>query len=274
MNNSSHFTMNVQGINVYYERYYNPSKPPLVLVHGFLSSTFCYRKLIPLLKDEFEIIAIDLPPFGKSEKSTSFVYSYRNMANLVIKMVDRLHIKNAYLAGHSMGGQISLYAIKARPDLFKKVILLCSSGYMKRAHSSLVFSSYIPYFYLFIKHWLARQGGVLRNLSNVVHDRTLIDQEMMDGYVQPFYDDKIFLALTRMIRDREGDLSPEDLNSIEVPSLIIWGEEDKVIPVHIGEKLHKDLRNSSFVSFKKTGHLIPEERPEYVSEKMFDFCHI
>ncbi|WP_337955920.1 alpha/beta fold hydrolase [Bacillus weihaiensis] len=263
--------MNILGVNVHYEVYEKEKeKPTLVLIHGFLSSSFCYRKIIPLLEKDYTIITIDLPPFGKTEKSTTFVHSYTNMAKVVIQLIEALQIKKAFLVGHSMGGQVSLNAAKQRPDLFQKVILLCSSGYMKGVHPSLKFGSYVPYFYLCIKHWLASQG-ILKNLYNVVHDRTLIDQEMMDGYMAPFLDDKIFMALNRMIRDHEGDLPPEELKQIEQPSLLIWGNEDKVVPVPIGHRLKKDLPNSTFFSFQNTGHLVPEERPEHVTEKIVTF---
>ncbi|MGM0875539.1 MAG: alpha/beta hydrolase [Bacillota bacterium] len=272
----SHFycsTMNILGVNVHYEVYEkDPLKPTMVLIHGFLSSSFCYRKIIPLLENEFRIIAIDLPPFGKTEKSTRFVHSYTNMAKLVIQLVQKLQIKKAYIVGHSMGGQVSLIAAKERPDLFEKVVLLCSSGYMKRVHPTLICGSYIPCFYLCIKHWLASQG-ILKNLYNVVYDRSLIDQEMMDGYMEPFYDDRIFMALNRMIRDHEGDLRTEELKLIEQPSLLIWGNEDKVVPIQIGERLRNDLPNATLFSFHNTGHLVPEERPEHVSEKIVNFCH-
>lgn len=266
-------SMNILGVNVHYEVYEkDPAKPTMVLIHGFLSSTFSFRKIIPLLENEFSLVAIDLPPFGKTEKSTKFVHSYTNMAKLVIKLVEGLQIKKAYLVGHSMGGQISLIAAKERPDLFEKIVLLCSSGYMKRVHPTLIFGSYFPYFYVFIKRRLARQG-VLKNLNNVVHDKALIDQEMMDGYLEPFRNDQIFMALNRMIRDHEGDLPPEELKRIEQPSLLIWGSEDKVVPVHVGERLKNDLPNSTFFSFQQTGHLVPEERPEHVTEKILNFCY-
>ncbi|MDQ0229798.1 alpha/beta fold hydrolase [Metabacillus malikii] len=274
MNSTRYFcrTAKILGVNVHYEVYETDrTKPTLVLLHGFLSSTFCYRKIIPLLKNDFNLVGIDLPPFGKSEKSTRFVHSYSNMAKLVIELVQSLNIKKAYIVGHSMGGQVSLHAVKERPDLFEKVVLLCSSGYMKGVHPSLKVGSYIPYFYLGIKHWLARQG-VLKNLHNVVYDRSLIDNEMMEGYLEPFHDNGIFRALNRMIRDHEGDLTSEELKKIESPSLLIWGNEDKVVPVHVGERLKQDLPNSVFYSLKNTGHLVPEERPEYVTEKIIDFC--
>src|SRR4051794_33015630 len=148
-------TMNILGVNVHYEVYEKKTpKPTLVLIHGFLSSTFCYRRIIPLLENDFNIIAIDLPPFGKTEKSTKFIHSYKNMAKVVIELIEGLQIKRAYLVGHSMGGQVSLIAAKERPDLFEKVVLLCSSGYMKRISPSLKIGSYLPYFYLVLKHWL------------------------------------------------------------------------------------------------------------------------
>jgi pimeloyl-ACP methyl ester carboxylesterase len=267
---SSHFK-SINGISVYYELHgYTPAKPAIVLVHGFLSSSFSFRRLIPLLTEDFSVITVDLPPFGQSEKSLTFVYSYKNLAQLVIQLIQKLRLPKVILVGHSMGGQISLNIAKLQPNLVDKIILICSSGYLSRAHSGLVFSSYVPYFYLWVKSWLARKG-VTGSLKNVVYDLNLIDEEMIEGYMKPFYDERIFRALTRMIRDREGDLSSKELQSIETPSLLIWGEEDRVVPINIGKRLQQDIKNSTFISFQKTGHLVPEEKPEAIQRHMFDF---
>jgi len=270
----NYFTINIQGINVHCEQYYrHPNKPTILLVHGFLSSTFSYRRLKPILKDHFNILAIDLPPFGKTEKSKTFVYSYQNMGKLVVNLLQRLNLQKVYAVGHSMGGQILLYAAKDYPDYFHKIVLLCSSGYKDRSHPFLVLGSYVPYFSRIVKHWLARQG-VWKSLCNVVHDHSLINEEMMRGYLEPFSNDEIFHALTKMIRDREGDLPSTELKQIEVPSLLVWGEEDRVVPIHIGKKLHQDLHGSQFISLQNTGHLVPEERPEHVSDYILRFCLI
>ncbi|MFP3324821.1 alpha/beta fold hydrolase, partial [Planococcus sp. SIMBA_160] len=98
------------GLDIYYEHYPNVGKKTLILIHGLFSSTFSYRKLIPLLKQDFNLIAIDLPPFGQSEKSNTFIYSYRNMGKIIIELAGYLQIQHAILVGHSMGGQIALYA--------------------------------------------------------------------------------------------------------------------------------------------------------------------
>ncbi|MBL2376717.1 alpha/beta fold hydrolase, partial [Klebsiella pneumoniae] len=79
-----------------------------VLVHGFLSSSFGYRRLIPLLAKEGAVIAHDLPAFGNSDKSHLFKYSYHNLATIIIDLIEHLSLSNIVLVGHSMGGQISL----------------------------------------------------------------------------------------------------------------------------------------------------------------------
>ncbi|WLR41248.1 alpha/beta hydrolase [Bacillus carboniphilus] len=264
-------TKKILGINIHYQYYFeHSSKPSVILIHGFLSSSFSFRKLIPLLMNHFNIISIDLPPFGLTEKSPSFVHSYRNMSNVVIQLLEKLNIRRAIFIGHSMGGQIALYTAKYRPQLVDRLVLLCSSSYMKRARSSLTIGSRIPYFHIIIKRVLAKQG-VLNNLRNVIYDHSLIDDEMINGYLQPFYDHNIFIALQRMIRDREGDLQEEELKKITIPSLLIWGENDKVVPVDVGKRLQKDLPCSKLITVKRTGHLLPEEKPDLVYTKIMDF---
>ncbi|MBA2875595.1 alpha/beta fold hydrolase [Thermaerobacillus caldiproteolyticus] len=264
-------TVRIREVNIYYELYnFHEQRPVIVLLHGFLSSAFSYRRLIPLLMNDFSIIAIDLPPFGKSEKSTRFRYTYKNLAQLVIDLLHHLQIRKCTLAGHSMGGQICLYIARMQPQIVKQIILLCSSGYMKRVGKSLLFSTYIPYFHLYVKRRLYEQG-VEKNLLQVVYNHSLIDDEMKKGYEQPFYDERIFKALIRFIRHREGDLLSTDLQKIDIPTLLLWGENDRVVPIKIGKILHQDLRNSQFISFPNTGHLLPEEKPDDVYRQMIQF---
>ncbi|AIE61174.1 alpha/beta fold hydrolase [Bacillus methanolicus] len=262
---------NINGIDVYYEYYRNEQpKETIVLLHGFLSSTFSFRRLIPLLNEDFNVISVDLPPFGKSGKSYSFIYSYKNIAQTVISLLESLDISKVTVIGHSMGGQISLKIVSLRPDLAQKAILLCSSAYLKRSKLPLILSSYIPYFHLYVKLWLIR-SGVRYNLQQVVYDHSLIDEEMMYGYMKPFLEEDIFKALTRMIRDREGDLHSTALKKIETPCLLIWGEHDKVVPLTVGKRLTNELKNSKLVVLKNAGHLLPEERPEEVHQHIKEF---
>lgn len=273
MNNSlqtGHFE--IDKINIYYEYYAHPNaEKTVVLLHGFLSSTFSFRRLVPLLCKEFNVISVDLPPFGKSGKTTFYTYSLQNQATTVIRLLEFLGKKKVIMIGHSMGGQVALNVCYHRPEFVEQSVLLCSSGYLKRSKLPLIFSSYIPFFYLYVKRWLA-SSGVEKNLRNVVHDHSLIDEVMLNGYLMPFtQNNEIFKGLTKMIRDREGDLTSEQLKKIETPCLLIWGEHDRVVSVQIGKRLSKDLKNSKLIILEKTGHLVPEERPEEVFKHILTF---
>lgn len=263
--------MRVKGIDLYYEHYvHSSSEVTLVLLHGFLSSSFSFRHLIPLLKEDFHVISVDLPPFGKSGKISGYTYSYQNLAATVVELMDSLGISNFTVVGHSMGGQIALNILRHYPENACHGILLCSSGYLKKAKLPLLLTSYIPYFHLYVKFHLAK-SGVKQNLQNVVYDHSMINDEMLYGYLSPFLEDDIFKALTMMIRHREGDLSAEELRRIESSCLMIWGEHDRVVPVSVGKKLKKDLRNSKLVILKETGHLVPEEKPKEVHQLIRSF---
>ncbi len=152
--------VNVNGANVYFEHHRHPtSTETFVLLHGFLSSTFSFRRLTPLLKENYNVISIDLPPFGNSEKNNRFIYSYDNLASTVIKLLDHLQVSNIHLTGHSMGGQIALNVMKKEPSLVKKGVLLCSSGYLKKMKWPITWLSHFPFFHLYIKLWLTRSGN-------------------------------------------------------------------------------------------------------------------
>lgn len=125
---SSTRRLTVDGVNVYYEHYQNPGRQTLVCIHGFLSSAFSFRKVIPLLRDRYDIIALDLPPFGQSEKSRTFIYTYQNLANLVIGILEHLQVKQAALVGHSMGGQISLAAALQSRSFFQRLCCFAVQG--------------------------------------------------------------------------------------------------------------------------------------------------
>ncbi|WP_456277857.1 alpha/beta fold hydrolase [Bacillus sp. AK128] len=262
---NKHITNRIDGTNIYYETYSSPSteQPTIVLIHGFLSSTFSFRRLIPLLTRDYNVIAIDFPPFGKSDKSRKFVYTFQNIASMVIMLLETLQINKPILVGHSMGGQLCLQIIKQRPELVDQAVLLCSSSYLERSKWSIRVLTYIPFFHLYLKRWLAKKG-VRRNLLNVVYDSSMIDEEMMRGYEQPFMNELIFPGLARLIRHREEDLCSEELQQIDTECLLIWGKEDKVVPLKIGKRLNEDLPNSKLIVIDRAGHLIPEEKPNLI----------
>ncbi|WP_062350323.1 alpha/beta fold hydrolase [Bacillus kwashiorkori] len=264
--------LNVNGMDLFYEIYpHATATKTIVLLHGFLASSFSFRFLIPLLKDDYEIVTIDLPPFGKSGKGRKFLYSYENLARTVKDALHFLQINSPILVGHSMGGQICLYMAKNWPQQFPTLILLSCSAYLKKAKQSLRMSCYLPFSYLLVKQLLKR-SGLQKNLESVVYDQQLINDEMVKGYLQPFIEsNEIFQGLTKFIRDREGDLSSDVLQKIQSHCLLIWGEFDKIIPLSSGKRMAQELPNAKLIVLKNTGHLVPEEKPEATAKHIKQF---
>jgi len=264
-------TVYINGTKVYFEENkIRRTAETLVLLHGFLSSSFSFRKLLPYLVSDYHVVSVDLPPFGESDKNKKFRYSYKNMAVTVLALMDHLNIKTFSIAGHSMGGQIALNVMRVAPDRIKKGILLSSSGYYPRAKKHHILASYLPFFSVFVKHFLSKTG-VVGNLRSVVYDQTMIDESMIRGYSKQFEDPKIFAALALLLRHREGDLTVQALHSIHTPCLLIWGEHDRIVPLDIGKRLSDDLPYARLVVLKNTGHLVPEEKPEEVFELIHTF---
>ena len=245
-------------------------KPPIILIHGFLASSYSFTKVIPLIAKDFSVLAFDLPGFGKSDKSTSFHYSFKGYSNLVVKIMDHFKMNQAYLAGHSMGGQVSLYTAKNYPERVLKLILLNSSGYMKKPVAKLVTASYLPFFPVFAKRYLKRIG-VEKTLQSVLYDDSLINQEMINAYERPLLARDFYKSLTRLVRHREGDLPAEEVRKIKTPALLLWGKQDRITPLKVGKQLAKDLPNATLKVFDETGHLITEERPKEITQEMKEF---
>lgn len=252
----------VDNINLYCEFILN-DKPPILLIHGFASSVFTYRRIIPLLEKHFSIYAVDLPGFGKSEKSTSFIYSFQNYAKLMIECIRQFEIPNTSIVAHSMGGQIALNMALMAPEKINKLILLCSSGYLKRSKKLLICSSYLPFFEKLVQFYVRRKE-VRDHLKNVFFNHTFINDELIQEFGRPLSEKGFYKALIRLLRHREDDLLPEQLQTIQVPTLLVWGEDDRVVPLEVGKRLVQDLPDAKLITYKKTGHLITEEKPDLV----------
>lgn len=262
------------GIKISYHHYYIPSstpKPALVFVHGFLSSKFCYRFMIPELLDHFTIFTFDYPPFGNSEKVLTYNFSYKNFARIITELLDEHDIQTASIVGHSMGGQIALLSAHLYPDRIDKLILLAPSTYIKKASFFMHTVSKAPTFPYFLRRFLYRKG-VYRALLDCVHDPHMVNKDMIQGYMQPFLQKDIYHCLSKMIRDREGDLPSHHLQEIKQECLVFWGKKDKVLPVSLGYKLVQDLPAASLETFEEIGHLLPEEVPLSLTEKIKEFC--
>ncbi|MDL4842546.1 alpha/beta fold hydrolase [Aquibacillus rhizosphaerae] len=263
-----------QGSKICYHLYKNDNdfnKPYLIFIHGFLSSQYSFRKMIPLLSNHFNIITLDLPPFGDSDRIKSFYYSYKNMAKLIVYFMNQHNIKEAYLAGHSMGGQIALTCAYYYPKRVKKLILLAPSCYLMKANRLTYAVSWLPFFHTFLRKLLKRKG-VYEMLRQCFYNDELITEEMLTTYKKPYLDKKIYRCLTKMLRDREGDLDVKCIKNISTDCLLFWGKQDQILPIKIAYQMAQDIPQVNLCTFDFAGHLLPEEVPHVICDYIISNC--
>ncbi|MBM7648496.1 pimeloyl-ACP methyl ester carboxylesterase [Bacillus ectoiniformans] len=261
----------INGIKLYYEWLPNlHAEKTIVFLHGFLSSSFSFRKLVPLLQEQYSLLLIDWPPFGKTEKSKKYHYSYRNISYTIAALIKQLSATNITVAGHSMGGQLALHLIKHHPEIAENAVLISASGYIPQAKKRLIAASYLPFADQLVKKWLEKTG-VEGNLRKVVFDQAMIEDEMILGYEEPFLKRDIFTGLARFLRHREGDFTSQELQTILTPCLLIYGEHDRIVPLSTGRRLADDLPISVLKVIPRAGHLVPEEKPEETARLIQDF---
>ncbi|SDB91731.1 alpha/beta fold hydrolase [Shouchella lonarensis] len=259
--------------SVYYERHESRIKPAqgvVVLIHGFLASVDSYRRLVPILRKKYDVVVFDLPGFGRSSKRRAKVYSFSEYAAVVHQLVIRLHLGSVTVVGHSMGGQVALKFAQRYPEDVSRVILLCSSGYLKCVKRPVRLASYLPFSAQLLK-WLVHKQTIKPLLQEVVYRKSCLTVEKMQAFERSLNENVFYKSLLYLAQQREGDMATEVLQTITHPVLVIAAEQDRLIPLSTGKRLHQDLPESTFKLIRKCGHLLPEERPKEVAKAIDQF---
>jgi pimeloyl-ACP methyl ester carboxylesterase len=246
--------------------------PPLLLLHGLGASSFSWRHNLTPLARHFRVIAPDLPPHGRSPAPLNADYSLEALAAAVLDFLDRLDISRAALAGNSLGGGLALLLARDYPERFPALALLAPAAALTR----------IPWiFYPLRLPWLGPLAARLLGpwliplaLRLAYHRRSLITPEVVAGYALPFRDLRRRLALARLCRQLDLlSLAQVEalLRKIRQPLSLIWGEEDRILPVSQAYWLKARLPQAEFHLLPEVGHAPQEEAPAAVNKIIIAF---
>ncbi|PAE15095.1 hypothetical protein CHH91_15185 [Virgibacillus sp. 7505] len=235
----------------------------ILLLHGFLASGSCFHRMIPDLRQRYQVITLDFPPFGNSEKSSDIAFSYEDYTDLAASLLDHLQIKYLDIGGHSMGGQIAMRLAYCYPERINKLFLFAPSSYMLPTDT---FSSMIASASIFpaIMQFVFEATSVVGFLRHLVADPEKVTLRMVIAYSIPFMDKELFPSLAHFIRSRGGDLPNDSLQQIKAKTIIFWGKEDPLLPPSIGYRLLAELPHATLHILPDAGHLLPEETPETI----------
>ena len=273
---NSHF-VHVDGANVHYQEFGEPGGPTLLLIHGYTASTYAWRSVAPMFAgDGFHVIAVDLLGFGYSEKPRWFDYSIESQARMVSRFMNRLGIGRATLVGSSYGGAVAATLALDYSERVEKLVLVsavCNDNLRRMPILRLVS---VPVVGEAIAPFLAdtkafHRHRMKKTLSPANHD--LISQERVDSIVRPLAAADAHHALLATSRNWHANRITYDAHLIKQPTLLVWGEDDRVTPSADGYRLHDRILHSRLVVLKDCGHVPMEEKSELFAEIVTEFSH-
>ncbi len=255
------------------------SGPVIVLIHGMAGSSSTWRSVMPTLAEHFTVVAPDLVGHGASEKPRGD-YSLGAFASGVRDLLFALGLESATLVGQSLGGGVAMQFAYQFPERCERLVLVSSGGLGEEVNVLLRLLA-LPGAELVLgigcNRWLHDAGvSVAGRLANVGLRTSANLREIWDSYgsLADAETRTAFLQTLRSVIDFSGQrVSAADrlYLAAEVPTLIIWGENDVIIPVEQGRATHAAIAGSRLEIFERTGHFPHREHPDHFCRVLIDF---
>jgi pimeloyl-ACP methyl ester carboxylesterase len=234
---------------------------PIVLLHGTSASLHTWDGWVAALAGERRVVRFDLPGFGLTGPAPDGDYRVERYVAFVTAMLDALGIEQCVLAGNSFGGGVAWeVALALPPGRVQKLVLVDASGYPLDSQSvPLAFRiARVPLLSSIMKVTLPR-SVVETSVRNVYGEPDRVTSGLVDRYYEIALRAGNRTALAqRFAQARYGDHANR-IGEISVPTLILWGGRDRLIPPEHGEAFHRDIAGSRLVVFPDLGHVPHEE---------------
>jgi len=252
----------VQGLRVHLRDEGPRDDPtPLVLVHGTSASLHTWDGWTEELRTTRRVIRFDLPGFGLTGPNAADDYSMAVYVRLVLALLDQLGVQRFVIGGNSLGGEVAWATAHAAPHRVEKLILVDAAGYAFEPESMpLAFRvARTPGLSALMGHLLP-PGMVEKSVRNVYGDPSRVTPELVQRYsdLARRAGNRHALAV-RMAQHNTG--REQDIRDLKLPTLIVWGAHDRLIPPVNGKRFAADIAGSQLVVFEGLGHVPQEEDP-------------
>ena len=245
---------------------------PIVLIHGTGSSLHTFDDWTNTLKHSHRVIRMDLPGYGLTDPFTDSDYSIENYIHFIKQFLNEIGVEKCIIGGNSLGGHIAWRFTIANQDRVTKLLLINASGYPSKAKSvPIAFKiAEIPVLknvFTFITPKFVARSSV----ENVYFDKSKVTGELANRYFELTLREGNRQAFIDRLSINNSSEYYKKMPSIQQPTLVLWGDQDLLIPVEMAERFHRDLPNSTLVILKDTGHVPMEERPRLSLEAIESF---
>jgi len=237
---------------------------PLVLIHGTASSLHTWQGWVGDLRARKRVITFDLPGFGLTGPFGGQYprddYRADNLARFTLDFLAALHVQRFAIGGNSLGGEVAWRVAAMAPSRVDRLILVDATGY-----------AFVPE-HVPVGFQLARVPG-LNRIGEFLTPRSVVEDSVRDVYGDPSrvtgaLVDRYFEMMTREGNRRAldlrmeviaSDLAPERIGTLKLPTLIMWGAKDRLVPPVNAQRFHADIAASQLVIFPGLGHVPQEE---------------
>jgi len=247
---------------------------PVLLLHGWPTSGYLWRNVMPVMATRHRIIAMDLPGFGLSDKPLNASYNFRFYSNSINSFLNALNIGQTGLVVHDLGGPVGLYwALESLPRL-SSLAILNTLVYPDHSWTVKLFllSTYLP----FVKNFLTSSFGLYATFKLGTSNSHRITPALVKPYQAPFKTAQARQALLAAAQglDAEGfSVIARKLKQIKVPVSLIYGEQDHILPdiARTMARLRCDIAQAELTTFADSGHFLQEDEPEKLGLLLQEF---
>jgi len=246
----------------------DPGVDSIVLLHGYGGSSFSWRYWAPFLAKRAHVVLVDMKGFGSAPKPDDGQYGPRHQAELIYRLILQADLQRVTLIGHSLGGGVALGAalrlLDSEPGRLKRLILVASAAYKQRMPLFVALAKYRRLASTALRI-LGTQFVIRHVLKSIVFDPSEVSDNQVLGYAKPLSSPEAHRALI----DTALAIVPPDLEKLtarfeelDVPTLVLWGRQDRVVPLWVGERLADKLPDAKLQVLENCGHMPAEELPK------------
>lgn len=233
---------------------------PIVLLHGTSASLHTWEGWVAVLQAKRRVISLDLPGFGLTGPFPDGDYRMAHYSAFLANVLDQLQVPRAVVAGNSFGGQLAWQFALDHPQRVERLVLVDAAGYPRNATSIPIGFrlAQIPALAPLMANLLPR-AMIEASVRNVYGDPSQVTDELVDRYYELTLRAGNRAALSQRFNQAEAGQAYSRITALKMPTLIIWGGRDQLIPPVNGEYFKRDIEGSRLVLFENLGHVPQEE---------------
>jgi pimeloyl-ACP methyl ester carboxylesterase len=235
---------------------------PIVLIHGTSASLHTWEGWAQALKGRRRVIRFDLPGFGLTGPAPDGRYTIESYVQVTAAVLDKLGVKRFVIGGNSLGGNVAWASALALPGRVEKLILVDAGGYPFTSTSVPIGFrlARLPVVNRLLGSLLSRRL-IETSVKNVYGDPGKVTPELVDRYYELTLREGNRRALMQRFEQSDFGAQAHRIRDLKLPTLILWGGRDRLIPPANAERFQRDIAGSERVMFDDLGHVPQEEDP-------------